>query len=140
MERGFRFLKDPVLFAHSLFLKNPARIMALIMVMTVALLVFSLAERQLRLRLKEKCFGSFPDRQADSISNHALGIPNVRRDRSALDLEGWSGGFPPGTQFETGPPENYRSIETADSKMLSPAKMKCGMWVRMVIVLSFPRR
>lgn len=54
VERGFRFLKDPVFFAHSLFLKSPARIMALIMVMAVALLVFSLAERQLRLRLKEE--------------------------------------------------------------------------------------
>jgi transposase len=54
VERGFRFLKDPIFFAHSLFLKSPARIMALIMVMTVALLVFSLAERQLRLRLKEE--------------------------------------------------------------------------------------
>lgn len=54
VERGFRFLKDPFFFAHSLFLKSPARIMALIMVMTVALLVFSLAERQLRLRLKDE--------------------------------------------------------------------------------------
>ncbi|HTY25139.1 MAG TPA: IS1634 family transposase [Desulfomonilaceae bacterium] len=54
VERGFRFLKDPVFFAHSLFLKNPARIMALIMVMGLALLVFSLAERQLRLRLQEE--------------------------------------------------------------------------------------
>ena len=54
VERGFRFLKDPVFFAHSLFLKNPARIMALIMVMGLALLVFSLAERQLRQRLQEE--------------------------------------------------------------------------------------
>jgi transposase len=54
VERGFRFLKDPLFFAHSLFLKSPARIMALIMVMGLALLVFALAERQLRLRLKEE--------------------------------------------------------------------------------------
>lgn len=52
VERGFRFLKDPLFFTHSLFLKSPARIMALIMVMGLALLVFALAERQLRLRLK----------------------------------------------------------------------------------------
>lgn len=52
VERGFRFLKDPLFFVHSLFLKSPARIMALIMVMGLALLVFALAERQLRLRLK----------------------------------------------------------------------------------------
>jgi len=54
VERGFRFLKDPLFFAHSLFLKSPARIMALIMVMGVALLIFALAERQLRLRLKQE--------------------------------------------------------------------------------------
>jgi len=53
VERGFRFLKDPLFFAHSLFLKSPARIMALIMVMGLALLVFALAEQQLRLRLKQ---------------------------------------------------------------------------------------
>jgi transposase len=34
-ERGFRFLKDPQFFAASLYLKKPARIMALFMVMTV---------------------------------------------------------------------------------------------------------
>jgi transposase len=54
VERGFRFLKDPLFFAHSLFLKSPARIMALIMVMGLALLIFALAERQLRLRLKQE--------------------------------------------------------------------------------------
>jgi transposase len=54
VERGFRFLKDPLFFAHSLFLKSPARVMALIMVMGLALLIFALAERQLRLRLKQE--------------------------------------------------------------------------------------
>lgn len=54
VERGFRFLKDPLFFAHSLFLKSPARIMALIMLTVLALLVFALAEQQLRLRLKEE--------------------------------------------------------------------------------------
>lgn len=54
VERGFRFLKDPLFFAHSLFLKSPARMMALIMVMGLALLIFALAERQLRLRLKQQ--------------------------------------------------------------------------------------
>lgn len=53
VERGFRFLKDPLFFADSLFLKNPGRIMALIMIMVVALLVYALAERKLRLQLTE---------------------------------------------------------------------------------------
>src|SRR4030042_1440657 len=48
VERGFRFLKDPMFYAESLYLKLPKRIMALIMVMAISLLVYSLAERKLR--------------------------------------------------------------------------------------------
>ena len=51
VERGFRFLKDPLFFADSLFLKSPVRIMAMIMIMGLALLVYALAERQLRRQL-----------------------------------------------------------------------------------------
>jgi transposase len=53
VERGFRFLKDPLFFAHSLFLKKPERLMALLMVMGLSLLIYSLAERKLRQVLKE---------------------------------------------------------------------------------------
>lgn len=52
VERGFRFLKDPLFFANSLFLKKSERIMALLMIMGLALLVYSLAERKLREALK----------------------------------------------------------------------------------------
>jgi transposase len=45
---GFRFLKDPLFFVSSLFLKKPTRIMGLLMVMTLALLVYSIAQRRLR--------------------------------------------------------------------------------------------
>jgi len=48
IERGFRFLKDPMFFVESLYLKSPKRIMALLMVMTLSLLVYSLAERWIR--------------------------------------------------------------------------------------------
>ena len=51
VERSFRFLKDPLFFADSLFLKKPSRIMALTMIMALALLIYSLAERKLRLQL-----------------------------------------------------------------------------------------
>lgn len=47
-ERGFRFLKDPLFFAHSLFLEKPERIMALLMIMGLSLLIYALAERHLR--------------------------------------------------------------------------------------------
>jgi transposase len=53
VERGFRFLKDPMFFAHSLFLKKPGRVMALIMIMVLALLIYALAERQMRKALAE---------------------------------------------------------------------------------------
>jgi transposase len=53
VERGFRFLKDPLFFAHSLFLKKPQRLMALLMIMGLSLLIYALAERKLRQTLKE---------------------------------------------------------------------------------------
>src|SRR6266446_1873832 len=44
-EGGFRFLKDPLFFVSSLFVKKPCRIQGLLMVMTLALLVYSVAQR-----------------------------------------------------------------------------------------------
>ncbi len=52
VERGFRFLKDPLFFASSVFLKSPERIMALAMIMALCLLVYNLGQRQLRKALK----------------------------------------------------------------------------------------
>jgi transposase len=54
VERGFRFLKDPMFFASSLFLEKPERIMALLMVMCLSLLVYALAERALRAELAQR--------------------------------------------------------------------------------------
>ncbi len=54
VERGFRFLKDPMFFAHSLFLKKPSRIMGLLMVMGLSLLIYALAEHHLRQQLAEQ--------------------------------------------------------------------------------------
>lgn len=54
VERGFRFLKDPMFFADSLFLKKPSRIMALLMVMGLSLLVYALAEHQVRTKLAQR--------------------------------------------------------------------------------------
>jgi transposase len=47
-EGGFRFLKDPLFFVSSLFVKKSCRIQGLLMVMTLALLVYSVAQRRLR--------------------------------------------------------------------------------------------
>jgi transposase len=43
-ERGFRFLKDPWFMVDSIFLKTPQRIEALMMVMTLCLLVYNVAQ------------------------------------------------------------------------------------------------
>jgi transposase len=52
-ERGFRFLKDPLFFTSSVFLKSRQRIMALAMVMALCLLVYTLAQRKLRHALSQ---------------------------------------------------------------------------------------
>lgn len=62
VERGFRFLKDPMFFADSLFLKKPERIMALVMIMGLSLLIYALAERKLRHALQENN-DSIPDQK-----------------------------------------------------------------------------
>ena len=54
VEKGFRFLKNPLFFASSLFLKKPERIVALTMVMCLSLLVYSIGERKLRQLLQEQ--------------------------------------------------------------------------------------
>jgi transposase len=51
VEGGFRFLKDPLFFVSSLFVKKPNRIEGLLMVMTLALLVYSVTQRRLRKQL-----------------------------------------------------------------------------------------
>ena len=52
VEKGFAFLKNHSFFAASLYLKNPARIQGLLMVMTLALLVYSIAQRRIRRQLE----------------------------------------------------------------------------------------
>lgn len=49
---GFRFLKDPWFMVDSIFLKSPRRIEALMMVMTLCLLVYNVAQYRLREALK----------------------------------------------------------------------------------------
>jgi transposase len=48
VERGFRFLKDPVCMADAVFLKKTTRIVALGMLMCLCLLVYAIAQRHLR--------------------------------------------------------------------------------------------
>ena len=68
VERGFRFLKDPVFFVSSLFVKKPSRLQGLLMVMTLALLVYSVAQRRMRHQLAS---------QHDTLPNQ-IGQPEAR--------------------------------------------------------------
>ncbi len=56
-EQGFRFFKDPLFFADSVFLKYPSRIEAMAMLMGLSLLVYSIGQRQLRNNLKQNNTG-----------------------------------------------------------------------------------
>jgi transposase len=71
VERGFRFLKDPLFFADSLFLKSPARIMAMIMVMGLCLLVYALAEWRVRQQLQEQD-ETIPDQKGQPTQTPAM--------------------------------------------------------------------
>ena len=51
--RRFRFLKDPLFFTAALFSKKPSRIQGLLMVMTLALLIYSVAQRRMRQHLAQ---------------------------------------------------------------------------------------
>ena len=68
VERGFRFLKDPLFFASSLFVTKPSRIQGLLMVMTLALLVYSLAQRRARSQLQS---------QEETLPNQ-IGLPTSK--------------------------------------------------------------
>ena len=56
-ERGFKFLKDPLFFADSVFLKYPSRVETMAMLMGLSLLVYSIGQRQLRANLKQNNTG-----------------------------------------------------------------------------------
>ena len=68
VERGFRFMKDPMFMASTLYLKSPKRIMALMMILTVCLMVYSALEYRIRKELKEKN-ETFPDQKNTPIQN-----------------------------------------------------------------------
>jgi transposase len=64
VERGFRFMKNPELLADPLYLQEEERIMALLMVMTLCLLVYSALQWRIRQGLKETG-RSYPDQKGN---------------------------------------------------------------------------
>jgi len=109
VERGFRFLKDPMFMAATLYLKKPERIMALMMVMTLCLLVYAALEHRIREALKAQQ-ATFPDQKGQPSARptarwvfqffrgiHVLVIDHVRQvvlnmqhqHHALLELLGW---------------------------------------------------
>ncbi|AEA33726.1 IS1634 family transposase [Hippea maritima] len=68
IERGFRFLKSPEFLSDAMFLKNPKRIEAMLMIMTLSLLVYSALEYRIRSELKNQN-KSFPNQLGKPIQN-----------------------------------------------------------------------
>ncbi len=101
-ERGFSFLKDPLFFADSIFLKSPERIEALAMIMGLCLLVYTLAQRQIRAALSDSQsaiknqLGKLTDRPTLRwifqcfqsihlvIFNHKKQVDNLNKDRDFI--------------------------------------------------------
>lgn len=71
VERGFRFLKDPLFMTSSVFLKKQERIVALGMIMCLCLLVYSLAQRLLRTRIRE-LGTTLPDQKGHPITTPTM--------------------------------------------------------------------
>lgn len=67
VERGFRFLKEPMFLASTLYLKKVERIMALLMVMTLCLLVYAALEHRIRKTLKQH-HAHVPDQKGKSTN------------------------------------------------------------------------
>lgn len=72
VEGGFRFIKDPWFMIDSVFLKSPKRIEALMMIMTLCLMVYNIAQYKLRESLKEKD-DTLPNQLGKEVKN-----PTVR--------------------------------------------------------------
>lgn len=76
VERGFRFLKDPLFLASSITVSKPERVIALSFVMVLCLLVYRLAEHLLRRQLvATQQTLPISNQQADQSPHDALDFP-----------------------------------------------------------------
>jgi len=67
VERGFRFMKDPLFMASNLFLKSAKRMMVLMMIMTLCLLLYAALEYRIRQSLQQ-AKKTFPNQKGYEIS------------------------------------------------------------------------
>lgn len=71
VERGFRFLKDPWFMLDKVFLKTPRRIAALSIIMALCLMVYAIAEFEVRQALKTRDL-TLPNQLNKKIQNPTL--------------------------------------------------------------------
>lgn len=71
VEGGFRFLKDPWFMLDSVFLKKPRRIEGLMMVMTLCLLVYNVAQYKLRKKLMDEA-QTLPNQLGKEVQNPTM--------------------------------------------------------------------
>jgi hypothetical protein len=90
-ERGCRFLTDPQLLAAARYLKQPARIMALVLVMTLCLLVDAAVDYRLRHARKDH-EATCPDQQGQR-SHHPTARGGVQ-GFVGMHLRGQAGQWP----------------------------------------------
>ena len=67
-ERGFKFIKDDTFQVDSVFLKTPERIDALMMVMTLCLMVYGVADSKVKCNRVAKVMGSEIDPKVNFFS------------------------------------------------------------------------
>lgn len=71
VEKDFRFLKDPLFFVSSLFIKKPSKIDVLLTVMMLSLLVYSIAQSRMRTNMRKQ-EATVPNQINQEISNPTL--------------------------------------------------------------------
>ncbi len=86
VERGFRFLKDPLFMASTVFLKSAERIMALAMIMTLSLLVYSALEHRIResLKMHQTTFPNQKGQPIDHPTARGEAVLNLKQAHQAL--------------------------------------------------------
>ncbi|QEP43578.1 IS1634 family transposase [Ectothiorhodospiraceae bacterium BW-2] len=67
VERGFRFLKDPLFMATTFFVKSEERLMAITMIMTLCLMIYAALEHRIRQALSQ--FDEFFPDQVGGLTN-----------------------------------------------------------------------
>ncbi len=75
VERGFRFLKDPLFLINTIFLKKEERVMAVMMVMTACLLVYAALEHRICIR--------------QTLQEHHVTIPDQKGKPTATPTTRW---------------------------------------------------